>query len=51
MMEISDLNGRVMIQDETGRNEIVLSTFTKGIYQLKIQFEDGSVMVKKLIKQ
>lgn len=51
MLEVSDLNGRHLVQDATGRNEIVLSSFTKGVYQLKIHLEDGSVIVKKLIKQ
>lgn len=51
MVVLSDLNGRILLQDESGNKEVDLSSFTKGVYQLRIQLEDGSVVVKKLIRQ
>lgn len=46
---VYDFSGKVLLQNATSKIDI--SSFTKGTYLLKIDFEDGSSLTEKVIKE
>lgn len=45
---VVDLSGKVLLQ--TSSEKVDISSFTKGIYLLKVEFVDGSTKTEKIIK-
>ena len=45
---VIDLSGKVLLQ--TSSEKVDISSFTKGIYLLKVEFADGSTKTEKIIK-
>ncbi|MGO2358330.1 M1 family aminopeptidase [Mesonia sp.] len=48
---IYDLNGRKVITEEGNTSEVNVSALSPGVYVLKVDFEGGTSLTKKLIKE
>lgn len=49
-ISIIDINGKAVLKQQLSSNQIDLSTLKSGIYFIKIQSNNGQVVMKKLIK-
>lgn len=50
-VEIYDLNGKLLVATEDATEALATGELNTGVYQVKFYFENGSVAVRKMIKQ
>lgn len=50
-LALFDLSGKQVMNDSNPRNKISLERYPKGMYLLKITFEDGNIEIRKIVKK
>lgn len=50
-LEVSDMTGRILSLEKQNTDELSLGSLPQGIYQIKIGYEEGGFLVKRIVKQ